>query len=101
MCITHIDGDNCNGKGCYKYGNVEVRAPVLYDDAGGCKVVREDYRVFEKVVPTCGIPGLGQQSLVIGELRELTPRLDRQIELRIQRSLYLRVAWLPSLLLPS
>lgn len=63
--MTDIDSNNCNGKCCHEYGHVEVRAPVLYNDAGCCKVVWEDDRVFEKVIPTCGVPELGQQKLVM------------------------------------
>lgn len=71
MCITHVDSDNCNGKGCYKYGNVQIWSPVLYDNSGGRKVVREDNRIFEKVIPTCGIPRMGKPSPVVEVLINL------------------------------
>lgn len=91
-CITDVDSDNCNRKGCNKYGNVEVRAPVLYDNSGGREVVREDNRVFEKVIPSCGVPRMGQLSPEVGVPRQLAPKLDQQIGLRIQRSLCPRAA---------
>lgn len=54
--MTDVDSNDRHSKCCYKYGNVEIRTPVLYDDARGYKVVGEDNRVFEKVIPTCGVP---------------------------------------------
>lgn len=64
-CITDVNSDNCNRKCCNKYGNVEVRAPVLYNDSGGRQVVGEDNRVFEKVIPACGVPRMCKPSPVV------------------------------------
>lgn len=62
--MTNVDSDDCNSKGGDKYGNVEVRSPVLDDDPSGRKVVGEDNSIFEKVIPACGVPGFGQPGLV-------------------------------------
>lgn len=54
--MTDVDSNDCNGECCHENGNVEVRTPVLYDDSGGREVVGKDNRVFEEIVPSCGIP---------------------------------------------
>lgn len=99
--MTDIDRDDRNSKCCDEYSNIEIGAPVLYNNSGSCEVVGKDNRVFEKVVPTCSITSDGQPSFFVSGCRRLTPELDQQIELHIQRSPCLMEASLPSPPQPS
>lgn len=61
--MTDVDCDDGDGKRCDEYGNVEVRAPVLYDYTGSREVIWKDNCIFEKIVPTRGVPEWCQSRL--------------------------------------
>lgn len=52
MTVTHVDGDNDNGKDGNPDGNIQIRSPILYDEASCSEVIRQDDGILEEVVPS-------------------------------------------------